>query len=71
MVVNKNISNSHETMFEDIVMLPLKRKVLEDLPVSKEMPIRKKTKPSTSRKNSVGKIVNQHQIIHNNDVKDK
>ncbi len=52
-------------------MLPLKRKVLEDLPVSKEIPMRKKTKPSTSRKNSVGKIVNQNHIIQNNEVKDK
>ena len=33
--------------------------------------MRKKTKPSTSRKNSVGKIVNQNHIIHNNEAKDK
>ena len=52
-------------------MLPLIRKVLEDLPISKEIPMRKKTKPSTSRKNSVGKIVNQNHIIHNNEAKDK
>ena len=31
----------------------------EDLPVSKDLPLRKRTKPNTSRKNSVGKIVSQ------------
>lgn len=66
MVVNKNTSNSHQAMFEDIIMLPLKMKAFEELHVSKQVPIRKKTKPSTSRKNSVGKIVNQQHIIHNN-----
>jgi hypothetical protein len=36
------------------------------------MPLRKKTKPATSRKNSVGKIVNQHHFINNNnDGRDK
>lgn len=35
MVVNKNISNSHEAIIEDIIMLPLKRKAFEELPVSK------------------------------------
>lgn len=44
-------------------MLPLKRRPLEELPVSKELPLRKKTKPATSRKNSVGKIISQHHII--------
>ena len=38
-----------------------KRKVLEELPVSKEVPQRKKTKQS-SRKNSVGKIVSQNYL---------
>lgn len=72
LVINKNINNSQEAVIDDIVMLPLKKKPLDDLPVSKEIPLRKKTKPATSRKNSVGKIVNQHQIIQaGNDLKDK
>lgn len=41
----------------------MKRKPLPDLPVSKEIP-RKKTKPVSSRKNSVGKIVSQHNMIN-------
>ena len=72
MVINKNINNSQEVMFEEISMLPLRRKPLDDLPVSKEIPLRKKTKPATSRKNSVGRIVNQHHIIQgSNEIKDK
>ena len=47
--------------------LPPKRKPLEELPVSKDLPQRKKTKPS-SRKNSVGKIVHQN---HNKQNKEK
>jgi hypothetical protein len=59
LIVSKNISNCHDLAFDDLSMFPFKRKQLEDLPVSKEVPNRKKTKPATSRKNSVGKIVHQ------------
>lgn len=58
-VVGKNINSSHELALEDLAMFGIRRKVNEDLPVSKELPGRKKTKPATSRKNSVGKIVSQ------------
>ena len=67
--VSNNINNSHDLLLEDISMVPLRRKV-EDFPV-KEMPPRKKTKPSSSRKNSVGKIVNQHQALNQKEVKEK
>lgn len=68
--ISKNISNSHDIIFEELALLPLRRKPLEELPVSKELPLRKKTKPATSRKNSVGKIVSQH-IINQKEPKEK
>ena len=42
-------------------LLPVKRKQVEDFPVSKDLPPRKKTKVPSNRKNSVGKIVHQNQ----------
>ncbi len=50
-------------MIDDVSLFQIKKKVLEDLPVSKEIPPRKKTRPASSRKNSVGKIVSQHHIL--------
>jgi hypothetical protein len=55
---NVNEANVHD------VLLPLKDKNIEDLPMSKEINHKKKSKANTSRKNSVGKIVNQNHMIH-------
>lgn len=52
----KNLS--HDIINDDLSMFPVKKRPLE------EMPLRKKTKPATSRKNSVGKIVSQHIMNH-------
>ena len=41
-------------------MPPFKKKVIEELPVSKDIQIKKKNKAVSSRKTSVGKIVHQN-----------
>jgi hypothetical protein len=50
--------------------MPLKKKNVEDFPFSKEINQKKKMKVNTSRKNSVGKVVNQNHMI-NHDKENK
>lgn len=58
LMISKNINDApHE-------LLPLKERNLEELPVSKDANHKKKTKACTSRKNSVGKIVNQNHMLN-------
>ena len=61
-IISKNINNSQDIVFEDMTFVQPKRKPLEELPVSKDLPPRKKTKPASGRKNSVGKIVHQNYV---------
>lgn len=55
--------NPNEGNIQDL-LLPLKDKNIEDLPMSKQVNQKKKSKANTSRKNSVGKIVNQNHMIN-------
>ncbi len=55
--------NVNEANVNDL-LLPLKDKHIEDLPMSKEINHKKRSKANTSRKNSVGKIVNQNHMIN-------
>jgi len=40
------------------------KKYLEELPVNREIPIKKRNKAQTSRKASAGKIVSQHHMLN-------
>ena len=53
-----------ETIEDDKLIMILKRKNNDDMPMNKENPLKKKIKNTQNRKESVGKIVSQHQIIN-------